>query len=58
MERAARSRTKGLAEMAEDFLIEFGLDIYNPLRTPPLTDNFWQCTVVSRKHRLHASTGI
>lgn len=30
-----------------DFYIEFGLDIYNPLRTPPLTDNFWQCTVVS-----------
>lgn len=30
-----------------DYYIEFGLDIYNPLRTPPLTDNFWQCTVVS-----------
>ncbi|CAJ1451405.1 unnamed protein product [Effrenium voratum] len=30
-----------------DYYIEFGLDIYNPLRTPPLTDNFWQCTVYS-----------
>eukprot|EP00439_Symbiodinium_sp_Y106_P065139 s821_g10.t1 len=30
-----------------DYYIEFGLDIYNPLKTPPLTDNFWQCTVYS-----------
>lgn len=31
----------------KDFHIEFGLDLYNPLRTPILTDNFWRCIVYS-----------
>jgi len=27
-----------------DLLIQFGLELYNPLRTPELAQNFWRCT--------------
>jgi len=33
------------APIARDFLIEFGLELYNPLRTPARESNFWMCTL-------------
>jgi len=34
-------------EKSRDYHIEFGMELYNPLRTPILTDNFWRCVVLS-----------
>jgi len=33
-----------ITPVPRDTLIEFGLDITNPLKTPRASDNFWRCT--------------